>query len=414
MANPDITNQNLTNDSQSYTLPTKSVALQPIGDGNAAADLIRTKLASLYANEPDATDEQTEVEAISDRSVHQQFMHQLTSSGKSLAEIQTQWHAYYLGLPDDQKHIVWREFYSNHDKVDRPTFNQPPEPASVLPPQPVPFKNVMVPKPDDTRTVADIKNDLLSRVQHSGRKPSRSQNIKSLIFGASVGCIVVVFLLFGFFNERFIAPFITPSRSVSATPIVIDPSSLTAGPDPLLIIPKINVEIPVVYDVTTIEESTVQEGLERGVVKYANTSNPGEKGNGVIFGHSSNNILNKGKYKFAFVLLSKLDNGDTFIIQKDSKQYVYRVFSKRIVPPTEVSVLNPVTDKAATFTLITCDPPGTSLNRLVVLAEQISPDPNSNVTSTATGQPASQLPSTETAELPSNSPSLWSRFTSRF
>src|SRR5690606_37361669 len=151
-----------------------------------------------------------------------------------------------------------------------------------------------------TETVADLKKQLTSRVRVRG-KLSRRQHLKSLMFGLSAGAFTVLLLLFGFFNERFIAPFITPSRNVSATPLILDENS-AVGADPRLIIPKINVEVPVVYDVETVEEDAVQAGLERGVVHYATTSNPGEQGNGAIFGHSSNNILNKGKYKFAFVL----------------------------------------------------------------------------------------------------------------
>jgi sortase (surface protein transpeptidase) len=44
-----------------------------------------------------------------------------------------------------------------------------------------------------------------------------------------------------------------------------------------LIIPKINVEIPVVYDVNTIEESAVEKGLERGVVHYARYGHAGTR-----------------------------------------------------------------------------------------------------------------------------------------
>ena len=82
---------------------------------------------------------------------------------------------------------------------------------------------------------------------------------------------------------------------------------------------------------------------------------------------------------------------------------MYKVYDKKIVKPEEVSVLSN-TDKTATFTLITCDPPGTSINRLVVWGEQITPNPSSNVAST-TNKSASAP-----KVLPSNAPSLWQRF----
>jgi len=147
----------------------------------------------------------------------------------------------------------------------------------------------------------------------------------------------------------------------------------------------------------------LQNALEDGVVHYADTAMPGEDGNLVIVGHSSNNIFNKGKYKFAFVLLSRLDNGDTFYIQKDGKRYTYQVYKKTIVSPDNVSVLGPA-DKTATATLITCDPPGTSTNRLVVVGEQISPEVGSNIAASGENTLA-----TSTRVVPGNSPSLWSR-----
>ncbi len=372
-----------------------------LGQTNPAAHLIRQKLNALYKTEPAAKEEIAEVEHIAHRSKHQQFMYDLSHSGKSLAEIQTQWHQYYTDLPNDQKHEVWQEFYANH----QPGSKQSGALTAAAPHHLANPHSPAAAKPVG-RTAKDIKKQLLGTVQ-TRTKVQKQHHLQSLIFGLGAGSFVLLIFLFGFFNERFIAPFITPSRNVSSTPILIDPSSTAAGPESKIVIPKINVEIPVVYDEPTINEDAIQRALEKGVVHYPTTSNPGEIGNGVIFGHSANNILNKGKYKFAFVLLKRLENGDTFYVQKDSKRYVYKVFDKKIVPPSEVSVLYPsYPDKSSTFTLITCDPPGTSLNRLVVVAEQISPDPNANVASTA--KPTRTSPET----LPSNSQTLWNRLTS--
>ncbi len=367
---------------------------------NAAADLIRSKLDSLFADEPKAKEEIAEAEVVKHRSKHQQFMYDLSHSGKSLADIQTQWHQYYVNLPNDQKHEVWQEFYATHNQIN---VAKPVSHSNTPAHREAPQHPAHVATTHDQRTASEVKQELLGHVRKR-RKLTKKDHLHSLAFGLSMGLITILFLLFGFFNERFIAPFITPSRSVSSTPIIIDPTNAAVGPESKIIIPKINVEIPVINDVPTIEESAVEKGLERGVVHYATTPNPGEIGNGVIFGHSANNILNHGKYKFAFVLLKRLEPGDVFYIQKDGKRYAYKVFEKKVVPPTDVSVLYPTyPDKPATFTLITCDPPGTSLNRLVVHAEQISPDPKANTASTAKHTTA------EPTVLPSNSPTLWQR-----
>jgi LPXTG-site transpeptidase (sortase) family protein len=375
---------------------------------NPAADMIRKKLDLLYGKEPDAIDEAVEVANMAKkRSKHQQFMYDLSTSGKPLATVQTEWHNYYVSLPDHEKHVVWQEFYAAnetqakafHAAAGNMPINDAPqvidpnlEPANA--PEPVKQKSPI-------RSVEDLKKQITGKVRVRG-KLSKKQHLQSLGFGLGMGAIVIVILLFGFFNERFIAPFITPSRTVSATPLILDPNNATVDTSPQVIIPKINVQAPVVYDVPTIEESAVESGLERGIVHYATTSNPGEQGNAVFFGHSSSNILNRGKYKFAFVLLSWLEKDDTFYIQKDGVRYVYKVFEKKIVKPSEVGVLDPVAGHPTTATLITCDPPGTNVNRLIIIGDQISPNP--------AGAAASTAKKTETPQvLAGNSQSLWSR-----
>lgn len=391
-------------------LPTKKdKVVEPLHDlksdvDNPALRLIRGKINALYAHEPSAKEELSEVQATSiQRSRHQKFMYDLSISGKALAEIQTAWHNYYVNLPDAEKHEVWQEFYANHAKT---TAGAHPRvtPAETRPPQPTPPPSP--PKAHrhrsaDNRSVGELKHQLLSKI--TSRTRQKAHHRKSLVFGLSMGLLTVFIMMFGFFNERIIAPFITPSKALSATPIILD-STAAVGPESKIIIPKINVEIPVVYDVTSVEEDVFQKALEDGVVHYKGTSYPGETGNTVIFGHSSNNILNRGKYKFAFVLLNRLEDGDTFILHQDGTRYVYRVNRKHVVVPTDLSVLNP-TDKPS-VTLITCDPPGTAINRLVVVGEQISPDPGANIASASPGISETDKP----AALPSDAPSLWSRF----
>ncbi len=379
---------------------------------NPAVEMLRNKIDHLYQDEPDTKKEIiTSEQAGKHKSKHQAYMHQLSVSGMSLAEIQTAWHNYYQELPDKEKHEVWKEFYSEHGKQ----AHQPTQTSQQTSQSSNPKAHKSTPRHHkekrhnaDNRTAADVKNQLLNRVSNPTKgRLSKKAHFHSILFGLGIGFIAIAFLLFGFFNERFIAPFITPSKNVSNAPIIIDSSTAAVGPESKIIIPKINVEIPVVYDEPSVDEKAIQHALERGVVHYATTPLPGEVGNGVIFGHSSNNILNKGQYKFAFVLLKRLEVGDTFMLQKDGKRFVYKVTDKKIVKPSDVSVLTTSTNQS-TMTLITCDPPGTSLNRLLVTGQQISPDPATNIASTA--QQNDQSPS----KIPGNAPSLWDRFKSIF
>lgn len=399
---------------------------------NPAANLIRNKIASLYDTEPTAKQELAEVQTSAHLSKHQKYMKSLSTSGKSLAEIQTDWHTYYEKLSDEEKHEVWQEFYDTNrrEKHPEPTPEpvkeaepEPEEKQPEVPHQPAPHTAVVghgldyedmkqkdYRKPRvyenlaDTRSIADIRKELKKRATGNGKLKAR-HHFQSLLFGLGIGTLVVVITLFSFFNEYIIAPFIQPSREVSATPLIIGSDSISPTSTPEVIIPKINVEIPLVgFDLTSTDENAVENDLEDGITHYPTTVLPGQQGNTAFFGHSSNNIFNPGHYKFAFALLHDLVPGDTFYLTYNGTVYAYQVYDKQIVSPNDVAVLDNVPGKTATATLITCDPPGTSINRLVVWGEQVSPDPNGN----AAGNNSSTSLSSST-QLPNNGPSLWSR-----
>ncbi|MEO8105118.1 MAG: class E sortase [Candidatus Saccharibacteria bacterium] len=390
----------------------------PADSSRDAANLIRQKVAQIYADEPNASREAAEAQSTTVRSKHQQFMYDLGTSGKDLATIQTEWHNYYIDLPSAEKHQVWREFYESSTTIDAPAVTETPINTSAALAL-AKHKNRVITtghiksaarinkRPRrDLRKPAEMRSAIRDTVSGGGKLTAK-HHLQSLFFGLGIGSLVLVVFLFSFFNEVIIAPFIQPSRVASATPIIVDTNTVAPSATPEVIIPKINVEIPVNYDQTSTSEASIETALEDGIVHYPTTVKPGEQGNAAFFGHSSNNIFNKGKYKFAFVLLHSLVPGDTFYLTSNSKVYVYKVISKTIVPPTEVGVLGPVPGQTATATLITCDPPGTSANRLIVVGQQISPDPASNVAVAPTSTPVAT-----TAALPGNGPTLFGRFMS--
>lgn len=213
-------------------------------------------------------------------------------------------------------------------------------------------------------------------------------NYKPLITAAIFGIVI-----FTIFNSQVILGqvqyFTTPSGSVE-TPVGATEVDAPVGDENRILIPQIDVNVPVVYDEPSFKEEKVQKALERGVVHYGNTAMPGEKGNSVIVGHSSNNWWNSGKYKFAFILLDKLNEGDEIVLHYEGTRYVYEVTNKKVVVPTNTSVLDQSGDPR--ITLITCTPPGTSWKRLIVEAKQVSPDPSENVETDSSAQEATKLP----------------------
>lgn len=388
-------------DHNELPLPQEQPAAAPPPQPNQAAHVIREKVAALYTDEPTAKEELQEITDTGVHSKHQQFMQQLSESGKSLAEIQTAWHNYYIGLPDIEKHAVWQEFYANHERAKHPKKTKAATPKQTIKPTKV-SGAVEQPGGKGTRSVTEIKSGLLDTVTARG-KLKKQHHFQSLLFGLAMGVLVVGIFMFGFFNEKFIAPLITPSRQVSSTQIIVDPNTNVAvDPAPKIIIPKINLEIPMVY-VDTTDEKAIQNGLEGGAVHYATSPRPGQNGNVVVVGHSSSNIFNNGKYKFAFVLLNRLQVGDTFMMNYNGKRYTYKIFERKIVKPSEVSVLGP-TGRTATATLITCDPPGSNVNRLVMVADQIGPSVNDNI---AANPNMPEVP--QTAIVPGNAQSLFQR-----
>lgn len=396
----------------------------PAANTDAAVELIRSKVARAFGSEPSAAQELQEAAQTQAPSKHQQYMQELGASGKSLAEIQTAWHHYYTTLPDAEKHAVWQEFYAANQHtpyqkhIQQQTVNLPaaaPAVSATVPIQPTthgvfaanlePTNRAEYSGSPNRQAAQKLKQQIVQKVS-AGGKLKVKHHLQSLLFGLGTGFVVLAIFMFSFFNEYIIAPFIQPSRSVSATPIILGDSAALNSSTPQVIIPKINVQIPLDFSVQTNDENAIENALEGGVVHYPSTVLPGQNGNTAFFGHSSNNIFNPGKYKFAFVLLHTLTTGDTFYITYNGKEYVYQVFAREIVDPSQVSVLTDTKGKTATATLITCDPPGTSDHRLVVWGEQIYPSLGTNTAATV-------APVTNTAprQLASNGPTLWSRLT---
>lgn len=427
--------------------------LRPEPADDAAVELIRSKVARAYSEEPEAKAELAEAKEERTPSKHQLFLLNLSQQGKSLAEIQTAWHHYYTQLPDAEKHEVWREFYAANEHTpyqklfqkQQPTAsrqqviespevqsstvttsssgitvgNHAPEPAA--PPRKHASPRTKKPrKPSRTAALARkskvgrqvLDSDtaaktrvIKQRIQYkvsAGGKLQAKHHLQSLLFGLGMGATVLFVLLFSLFNEYVVAPFIQPSSKVSGMPIIASNITAEQAATPTVIVPKINIQIPVDFGLQTNDEATIQKSLENGVVHYPSTVLPGQNGNGAYFGHSSQNLFNSGNYKFAFVRLRELTTGDVFSVLYQGKVYSYEVFAKEVVPPTQVSVLNDTKGEQATAVLITCDPPGFSTNRLVVWGKQISPSPSLNTTP----EPAAQEHPTE---ISSNGPTLATR-----
>jgi sortase A len=125
-------------------------------------------------------------------------------------------------------------------------------------------------------------------------------------------------------------------------------------------IPKLNLKDLVV--------STDNTFLSKNLVNYLGTATPPNKGNAVIFGHSTlPQLYNEKDYKTVFTYLYKLTPGDEIVIKVKKNTFRYRVENVIVVDPENTSVLEQSYDDSF-LTLVTCTPPGTIWKRLVVKA----------------------------------------------
>jgi len=147
----------------------------------------------------------------------------------------------------------------------------------------------------------------------------------------------------------------------------VAPTATPAFQDFHLLIPKIQVEAPIIADVDGADKEAYFKALEGGVAHFKGTAKPGEGSNIFIFGHSSFYLWSPGNYKEIFRHLEDLAVNDEIILWYQQKEYQYQVTEMKVVEPEEVEFINPT--KEEQLTLMTCVPPGTTLKRLIVIGK---------------------------------------------
>ncbi len=237
----------------------------------------------------------------------------------------------------------------------------------------------------------------------------RKRHVRRLI-PLFISLAVVLVVLFLQYNRLIFAPimaYVSPNTDDVATSIeAIDPTVTQAvSPEPRLIIPKLNVDVPVAFGISTAE---VDSAMNRGVAQFAipgANALPGQVGNLVLSGHSAGDIYSSNPYKFIFSGLERLQVGDLIYINYNSVRYTYQMTKSETVEPSDVSALIYTTDRPM-LTLITCTPLGTSRYRLLISAEQISPSYTNNSEDEETEAPTPD-PSDTTVDMPANEPSFF-------
>lgn len=260
------------------------------------------------------------------------------------------------------------------------------------------------------QAVRELRSQIRDKMSNSAVKVRKSRHFIPIL--AAFG-VLILFLFLQYNRVLFasVEAYIAPG-TVEPGDIIVDPTSTEAIDDePKLIIPKLNINVPTQYEDTmgSTNKQTYDKqmkAMEAGVAWFGipgADSKPGQNGNTVISGHSSNDVIDPGGYKFIFARLDKLKKGDTIYLNYKGTRYTYSVTGTKVVKPTELKALQ-VGDDKPVLTLITCTPLGTSLNRLLVFADQISPDPAG-----ASEAKDFDKSTADSAEMPGNSPTMLKR-----
>jgi sortase A len=349
---------------------------------DAAEKVVRDQLDAIYDNRPAVTTPA----ASTDKPAASTHAHAYQSQAKHFQRYHTEWQNYY------QKY--YEQYYVGH-------MHQ----VLAAKEQEAKAKEEAAKTPQEKRdeAVFDLRQRIVTNTKTTAKKARKSRHFIP-IMSALVVMFVVGFLQYNEIIFGTVQAFVSPG-TIDPQNIITDPTaSVAVGPDAKLIIPKINVDVPIIDNVA-IDYNAQMAAMQKGVAHFAipgANSEPGQNGNTVYSGHSSNDLFDPGDYKFIFAQLDKLTTGDTFFVNYNSVRYTYTVTGKKVVKPDDVASLYGDNSKPR-LTLITCTPLGTSTNRLLVFADQVSPDPSK---ATATN---AQATSSDGAAMPGNAPTALER-----
>lgn len=312
----------------------------------------------------------------------------------------------------EQYHSAWQDYYQKYyeryyighiHKARQAIATQTTAPQQAI------GSNQTSSTPDETmdtdEALYDLRSKLLNNVQKKAKEARKSRHFIPI----SAGLAVMVLFLFLQYNQILIAnvqAYVSPG-TIDPQNIIVDPSTSTTV-DPALtniVIPKINVDVPVDYNAQPDHDSQMA-AMKNGLAYFGiagASSKPGQIGNTPVAGHSSNDVIETGSYKFIFAQLDKVQPGDTIYANYQGTRYTYVVTKKEVVLPSEVNKLVYPTDKPL-LTLITCTPLGTALKRLLVTAEQVNPSPATAAAPTDTSNSASSV-----TEMTGTSPTIFER-----
>ena len=305
-------------------------------------------------------------------------------------------------------HSAWQNYYQQY--YERYYVGQVHEAKKSLEAQSEIYKDNGAPAAIADQTIStdealyDLRSQLRSKINQQAGKIRKSRHFWPAV---AAGLVMVAFVLLQYnrFFVSYVQAYVVPGKMEPASLIAAPGGSGAVSPDPKLIIPTIAVDVPIVWDADAASKASLDAAMMKGVAWFnirGASARPGQMGNMVLSGHSSNDWMDGGEHKFIFARLEQLKKDDTVYVNYNSTRYTYVITHTQVVKPTDVNALLIGTDKPY-ITLITCTPLGTDWERLLVFGEQVSPDPK------AAAVAATDEHTTDASKMPSNSPTFLQR-----
>lgn len=364
----------------------------------AAAALARKKVLAAYAESAKKSQSIANTSHMKDEPVAQKI------DSESWKKYHSAWQDYYQKYYSEYYSNAARNYIEKEKLKDARKKAEEEEILSSLTKSSAKIdKNSGLALQDESETVGSIlRSKIRKKAIENAKKTRRGRKLIPIF----AGIFVVLLILFLQYNRLIFAPimaYVSPGNVPPSEIEAIDPTiTQTVSPDPRLIIPKLNIDVPVHFGISLSE---VDSAMLNGVAHYriaGASSFPGEIGNTVITGHSAGDIYSSNPYKYIFSGLERLEDGDLIYVNYNSVRYTYRIFKKEVIEPSNVSAIILDTNKPI-LTLITCTPLGTSRYRLLIFAEQISP----SYDGAEKGDSPIIVDEPDEEQLPSNEPSFF-------
>lgn len=251
----------------------------------------------------------------------------------------------------------------------------------------------------------DFRARIRAKAEQRARKMKRGRKWIPLVIGIIV-LIVGVLYQYNQVIAAHVVAYMSPGNAEVNSISNLDPTiTVATHQTPTVMIPKINVEVPVTFGAKT-DVKSMNAAMTNGVANFSipgASAKPGQIGNFVISGHSGGDPWQRSDYKFIFSGLPRLAVGDMIYMDYEGTRYAYKMTGTMIVDPSDVNSLRKIaTDNAGKpmITLLTCYPLGTSKQRYIVYGEQISP----SYEGAASDTPTDGSDDKTTYEMPKNDP----------